>query len=702
MKFRKMIAGMMCAVLGLSLCGCGSSKEISENDDPPASTTYKTVRLSDNGTLDITRKEIGSTPMGEDGTWTIFVYMSGSNLESRAGKASEDIDEMLAASTGKDVRFIVQTGGTEHWCNDDVNAEKLERYEISDGKRKKSAELPLASMADASTLRNFLKWGVENYPAAKMGVVFWGHGKGSLGGVCKDDLFGGDYLSLGEMQSALSEVTASMTDKFEFVGFDACYMGSAETADILATYARYMIGSEELEPLNGWNFTVLGDLLGKDPNADWGEIAKTLCDGFMDDIGDTKEANRVTISVTDLSKVDDVIVKFNGYASDLCEAFKDKNNLNEFEKKLEAAEHFGNENGFNGFSNTADLGDLVKAGGSFSNRADELISAIENAVVYKRNAIDHQNACGLTVCYPFEPSGLAELRKFAEASISPHYLALADIVLRSASPAADMSAYDKSTIADIWCGDKNNGSRGLYDYWSSAPDPEQNRDESGKSTLVKLTDKFKIEHNGTYNISLNPETLQNIASVGISVYSRQPKNRYNGLGTKLCANADWRTGTFSDTFDGKWYMLPNREPLEVKLCETNNGVSVYDAQITSSEKETTLTFAHDTKKGSIEVDGYLKIGENGSSVYSSLNIGDTISAFYDVYTHFNDKFDTEAGTEYMFAETPAVLYDTLSDGSYYYMIDITDILGDKLQSEVVDFSIKNGKLDFSKPTEESN
>lgn len=701
MKFRKIIAGMMCAVLGISLCGCGS-KEISEDDAPPASSAYKTVRLSEDGTLDITRKEIGSTPMGEDGTWTIFVYMSGSNLESRAGKASEDIDEMLAASTGKNVRFIVQTGGAEHWFSDYVNAEKLERYEISDGKRKKTAELPLASMADASTLRNFLKWGVENYPAAKMGLVFWGHGKGSIGGVCKDDLFDGDYLSLSEIQSALSEVTASMTDKFEFVGFDACYMGTAETADILAANARYMIGSEELEPLNGWNFTVLGDLLGKDPNADWSEIAQTLCDGFMDDVGDTKDANRVTISVTDLSKIDDVIEKFNGYASDLCEAFKDKSKLNEFERNLEAAEHFGNENGFNGYSNTADLADLVKAGSSFSDSSEEVISAIENAVICKRNAIDHQNACGLTVCYPFEPSGLADLRKFAETAISPHYLALADIVLRSASPAADMSAYDKNTIAEIWCGDKNNNSHGLYDYWSSSPDPEQNRDESGKSTLIKFADEFKIEHNGTYDISLDPETLQNIASVGISVYSRQPKNRYNGLGTKLCANADWKTGTFSDAFDGKWYMLPNREPLEIKLRESYNGSSVYGAQIKSSEKETTLTFTHDIKKGSIAIDGYLKIGENGGSSFSPLTVGDTISAFYDVYTHFNDKFDTEAGTEYTFAETPAVLYDTLSDGSYYYMIDITDILGDKLQSEVVDFSIKNGRLDFSDPTDESS
>ena len=712
MRLRKIIAGIMCAVLGLSLCGCGNTGNISdsdtsgaisessvpvsvpESDPPPVLTEYKSVSLSSDGTLGINRKDIGDTPMGEEGTWTIFVYMSGSNLESSVGKATEDMNEMLAASTGENVRFIVQTGGSENWKNDYADKETLGRFEISDGKLKTLETLPLASMADASTLRDFLKWGVQKYPAAKMGVVFWGHGKGSIGGVCKDDLFKDSYLSLAGIQNALDDVTASMTDKFEFVGFDACYLGTVEAADMLATYSRYMIGSEELEPLNGWNYTVLGDLLGREPDADWSTIAAALCDGFYDGIGDTEYASRVTISVADLSKIDEVIIEFNSLAGELCEVLKDKTKLSEFESALENAEHFSNENGFEGYANTADLGDLVRAGGKFSDRADEVIRAIDGAIVYKRNAAEHRNACGLTICYPFEPDGLAKMRVFADLSISPYYLALADIVLKSASPAADLSDYDKNTIAELWCGSKNGSAQALRNYWSSAPDPELNRDDSGKSTLVKLAEEFAAEHDGTYRISLDPETLSDIAGVGISVFSSQPKNRYNGLGTMSCAGADWQTGVFSDSFDGRWYMLPNREPLQIKLRETNGGANVYDAQIKLGEKETVLTFSH-VPDGNPEINGVRRTGENGVSVFEPPVAGDTVSAFYDVYSHLNDKFSADEGTALTFSEKPAVLYDTLPDGDYYYMIVVTDILGDKLQSEIVDFSVINGQLDFS-------
>lgn len=684
MRLRGIISVMLCAVLGLSLCGCGNKTE-SESDAPPVSSTYKSVTLNSDGTSEVTRKEIGNTPMGEDGTWTIFVYMSGSSLESASGKATEDIDEMIAASTGENVRFVVQTGGSNNWRNDYTDREKLCRYEISDGKLKQLEAQPLASMAEASTLRNFLKWGVKSYPAAKMGVVFWGHGDGSLGGVCKDDLFHDSFLSLSGIQSAFSEVSEAMTDKFEFVGFDACYMGSVEAADMLATYARYMIGSEEFEPLNGWNYTVLGDLLGREPNAGWDIISKTLCDGFMDNLGNTAYANRVTISVIDLSRIDEVSEWLNDLAGELCEALKDKDALREFEAYLEGAEHFSKENAFAGYSNAADLGDVARAGRAFSDKAEGLLAAIDGAVVYKRNAIEHQNACGLTVCYPFEPGGLSETRIFDELSVSPYYAALADIVMRSSSPAADLSNYDKNVIAGLWCDSKNNGSDGLYNYRSSVSELPTNHDDNGISALVKLTEDFSSE-NGAYRVSIAPETLQYVASVGISVYSSQPGNRYRCLGTRLAANADWKTGVFSDSFDGCWYLLPDGEPLQIKLREANGGAVTYDAQVRLSGSENSLTFTH-AADNSIAINGCWRSGKDGVLSYEQPAAGDTVSALYDVYTYYNDKFSSDEGAEYIFSDEPAILYDRLPAGDYYCIIAVTDILGDRVYSENTDFTV---------------
>ena len=676
MRLKKIAAGVLCAALGIAMCGCGKIPELSEDVTPPKEAAVKTVDLSESRELEINRKDIGNTPMGGDGTWTVFVYMSGSNLESAAGKATEDLNEMLAASTGKNVRFVVQTGGSSFWKNDFVTADKLCRFEISGGKRKELARLPSASMADGATLRGFLKWGVENYPAAKMGVVFWGHGKGTIGGVCKDDRFNDAFLQLSDLNNALSEVSENMTDKFEFLGFDNCYMGTLETADIAASYARYMIGSEELEPAGGWDYTALGDLLGKQSDADWSVISKTLCDGFFEANSDSEIAARATVSVTELSKLDDVIRALNDYSGELCEKIKDKNALSEFLNSLENAEHFGDDSGYDGFGNTVDLADFAKAGKTLSKKADELLSAIDGVTVYKRMGEEHPNACGLSIYFPFQPNGAAEMRKFVDLSVCPYYFAQTELKLRSDSPAANLSDFDKDEISRLWCGDRNGGSHELYALFGE--ELGENKDDSRISSLIEFTEEPKI-NKASYSLSIKPEALKNVKSVGINVFSAQADHKFYGLGTKNCAKADWSGGEFSDKLSAKWFLLPNKEPLPTKQSPNGSGYTDYIARISENGKEAALNF---TKT------------ESGVTLSNEWQ-NRAVSPCYDVCTYDNNKFATELGAEYTFDEKPQILYGNLKDGDYYFLIAVVDIYGGEYHSEIVNFSIKKGKLIFN-------
>ena len=126
MKVKKILS-MLCAVSALSLCGC--SGDLYEDDyiaeetsSAPAQTTEikssekdKTgiadfgvsVSLDQNGVLNIQRSTAASVPMGENGTWTIFVYLCGTDLESDGGFATYDLQEMLDASTSSNVRFVM-------------------------------------------------------------------------------------------------------------------------------------------------------------------------------------------------------------------------------------------------------------------------------------------------------------------------------------------------------------------------------------------------------------------------------------------------------------------------------------------------------------------------------------------------------------------------------------------------------------------
>ncbi|MGN1415809.1 MAG: hypothetical protein ACI4XF_03145 [Oscillospiraceae bacterium] len=150
---RKRILAAVCAAAVLTLSGCSDELEITEDtdiyDDFSEETAQKvetepkteavtdkisasglSMAIDDSGRLAIKRSSAGSVPMGEDGTWTVFVWLCGTDLESGSGFATGDIEEMLEASTGSNVRFVIQTGGTFMWQNSVIDSSDFQRYVI--------------------------------------------------------------------------------------------------------------------------------------------------------------------------------------------------------------------------------------------------------------------------------------------------------------------------------------------------------------------------------------------------------------------------------------------------------------------------------------------------------------------------------------------------------------------------------------------
>ena len=688
MFWKKLFAAVSAVALGLSMCGCRKTPTFSEPDTEPVLTPLKSVSRGADGSVDITRRDLGDTPMGEDGTWTVFVYISGSTLEEWQSSASADLNEMLEASTGKNMRFIVQTGGSRKWNNDYVNADYIERWEISNGKRTRLAQLPLVSLAEGATVRNFLKWGVENYPAARMGVIFWGHGMGTVTGVCRDSLFKGDFLPLSELNSALSEVSGIMTDKFEFIGFDACYMATAETADVVCSYADYMIASEDLEPSNGWDYTLIGSLFGENPNADWNTIAKTFCDGFIEQSSDSKRAELVTLSVVDLSKFDEVSKAMDKVSGELYAAINTEDDYIRLEQALWNTGHFGEDNAFEGYGNIADIGDFARAAGGFTKSGAVLLDAMDKAVICKRAGKYHENAAGLTVYYPFEPAGLSEQATFSRLCVSPNYLAFIDRRLRAKALAPDTSDRRES-ITEHWLDDMNNGTKTLEEYYSYSENTEKNEDSSEVSGAVK----FSVEPNfkdGAYSLTLEPNSLEEIRQVGLNVYYAEKFNKFQFLGTRTCENADLAAGTFSDEFDGKWYLLADRQPIQIKRQSDGNFLT----QMTYSDTESAVIFS--AENNSARIISMQKPDEYNIPFLQSANAGDVIAPIREICTIKGDKFSAESGAEYTLQNGGNIIYDTLNDGYYICMLVIEDVWGGRYETEMEEFAIIGGVLDFTR------
>ena len=165
---------------------------------------------------------------------TLMIYMCGSNLESSYGSASADIQEMLAAAPGLDgATVLVMTGGSTSWATG-YDAGQTQITELGKRGMRVVWRSDALNMGAPETLTQLLRFGVTQYPAQDYALIMWNHGGGPLEGVCWDELFSMDRLSLSELTGAIA--AAGMPQKLSWIGFDACLMSSIEVACALEPY----------------------------------------------------------------------------------------------------------------------------------------------------------------------------------------------------------------------------------------------------------------------------------------------------------------------------------------------------------------------------------------------------------------------------------------------------------------------------------
>lgn len=88
-------------------------------------------------------------------TWSVFVYMCGSDLESEYGMGTADLEEMMELADSPNVNVYVETGGSTVWQNE-VSSNQLTRYKVEHGKLIELETLDNASMGEEDTLKDFL------------------------------------------------------------------------------------------------------------------------------------------------------------------------------------------------------------------------------------------------------------------------------------------------------------------------------------------------------------------------------------------------------------------------------------------------------------------------------------------------------------------------------------------------------------------
>ncbi|PWI46796.1 hypothetical protein CEE45_14930 [Candidatus Heimdallarchaeota archaeon B3_Heim] len=390
--------------------------------------------------------------------WTIMVYMAADNDLEEAGV--NDLWEMRDANFGSEICVVVEFDGWDSCLVQDTDNSEYnasQRFRIL-GAGGAFINLDNTSeernMGDPRTLRNFIEFSINKFPAEHYCLVIWNHGLGwetgveewtdytsttnlrgppnilqnvdrsfltRQKGVCWDDRSFGDTLTESELTSALSD----LPDTLDVIAFDACLMGCIEVAYAIRNDAKFMVASEDSIGLSGFYYTgflnKLSDFTsdsGIDPvNYGPERCAQFIVQETYDNLFNHRELSMdiIQLGVIDLSKIQ-------GLSNDLSELAEFINVMESAQLSTVCAElSFLTEFGL------SEQIDLVKVVDVINRVSDEAISALkadillqmQQTCVYQRyNNSIITSPSGLTVYAPWCPelwiSDYSEVSSFGE------------------------------------------------------------------------------------------------------------------------------------------------------------------------------------------------------------------------------------------------------------------------------------------------
>ena len=586
-----------------------------------------------------------------DGGATLFIYMCGSNLETKQGQASKNIDELLSADTG-DLNIVIQTGGAKQWRGHDIDDRAAQRYEIKDGELVLLDTLEQLNMGDAQTLTDFLQWGQENYKTSRNMLVLWDHGGGAAKGVCFDENYGFDGLTLTELRSALD--SARLKHKFELIGFDACLMASIETAVAVKDYADYMVASEEIEPSGGWDFKVLAEAYaaGTEPI----EVGKAVCDSYMAKCEKNGNEKLSTLSVFDLSYTDKMLEQFNFAVELIQAAMADKELSSEIIHALKSVVKFGGGSSYLGSANMIDLIDVFNHTPNLTTdilpepEYDDMTGiweAVYTFVPY-RAVNEYRSVCGVSFYYPI--------------------------------------SYDKNEIDSyIDLGLIEPYNQFLKAFYQNIPD-----------TTVAFTDKGSIGGDGAFTVSFTPDSVYYLNSVDYILMSTDK----DGVRHTLCSDndvtVDQETMEYRSNFKGTTLALDGHKMFSATLIRVEGGYVEYNTPVIVNGKRTNLVYDF-IYNWDDEINGgyYLIYGiwdsydESGLPSNNVLPIkqGDKVKVLTETKT-VNGRSTEVFSDEFTIGENGGQITEIPLDGKeYQYVYVASDLFGNTFFSDMATFEM---------------
>ena len=619
------------------------------------------------------QRNSGKTQVSAPADWAVYWYLCGSDLESKHGSASLDLQEMMEVNLPENVKVVIETGGSSQWKNNKIKEDVITRFVYDSNGFKKTGTAELSNMGARETFADFLNYCSTYHPAKHSMVILWNHGGGVLGGVAYDELYGLDSLSMTELQGAFADsFPDAETPVFDIIGFDACLMANIDTANLISPYASYMIASQELEPGNGWDYTGILQAIAENPEISPEELGVAVCDSFMDGCIKYGTESEATLSLVDLTKAKQLFEQFNRYGDELfAQSLKDEALFASLGRAASSAEGYGGNNKEEGYTNMVDLGGFVKGGRRDHNETEQALqTSLEQCVLYQVKGNYRSYGSGLSCYYPFD-NALSNLYQYTEGTSFEGY--------------GNVYQYQIS-------GKLGNS---LLEYLEKK-DLQKNEDEKSRISVEQLgLDDYIVQiSNGNemvLDIGKRAHYLKNVD--GYLAWLDTDSMNLLGIGNEIVEDADWENGVFRYPFRTEWFYMDDHL-LYTFFLEDQEEYNLYSTPILLNGERVFLRLA-ENRDGSVTVLGARKeLAENGMADKQLIHLkpGDSIrTLFYqtdlsgeDLDLGLKEYESFIAGTEITVSKKP------LMDGVYVWTYDMVDMWNNYATSSLVMYEVQDG------------
>ena len=272
----------------------------------------------------------GGSKSSSKAKWTVLVYMNAAN--SLDSYAEPDINEMEQVGSSDNLNIIVQVKRRN------TNYRNTRRMLITKDDQPNVVTSTVAEdlglnvdMGSYDTLKSFIQWGAEKYPSDHIAVIIWNHGDGWRSknttnpitkAISEDDLTG-NHIEVWQLPQALRPLDSSPV--LDVVAFDACYMQMAEVAQEIRFCTKYICGSEEYFPGEGYPYNLMLAPLRNTPSISAKDFAVSLVNNIFS--GLSVDGN-ITQSALDASRITELTAAVNTFGQALIDSTITKDEAN--------------------------------------------------------------------------------------------------------------------------------------------------------------------------------------------------------------------------------------------------------------------------------------------------------------------------------------------------------------------------------------